>query len=231
MNLGIAFAALRFVLEGGTYVPPSILSICREVIGPSSTSRLIGRADEEDEAETADDRIGNGPDLAVPASPFGDAAEREAVGSLTSRQRAVLDDLGRGRINTQIARDLDLSEATVKVHVREVLRRLGVANRTQAAVIASNTLSHTEPSPPGDSKTSVGGRLALDIVDPGYRDTMKRPPGGPRFIVPRAAEPIRTVASGAFDRITGDPRQTIGSVNQGSGPNGVRPGTHEDHSC
>ena len=44
--------------------------------------------------------------------------------------------LGEGKSNKEIARQLDLSEHTVKVHVAAVLRILGVNNRTKAAMVA-----------------------------------------------------------------------------------------------
>jgi DNA-binding NarL/FixJ family response regulator len=64
------------------------------------------------------------------------AATNPQTSVLTARQRQVLEKLGQGKSNKQIARELDLSENTVKIHVTGVLRALGVDNRTQAAVIA-----------------------------------------------------------------------------------------------
>jgi DNA-binding NarL/FixJ family response regulator len=52
---------------------------------------------------------------------------------LTDRQIDVLRRLSEGRTNKTIARDLDLSEKTVKAHVTAILRALKVVNRTQAA--------------------------------------------------------------------------------------------------
>jgi len=43
-----------------------------------------------------------------------------------------------GETNKEIARDLDITEATVKVHIKTVLRKLDLSNRTQAAVWAVN---------------------------------------------------------------------------------------------
>jgi ATP/maltotriose-dependent transcriptional regulator MalT len=56
---------------------------------------------------------------------------------LTPRETQVYELLGEGRSNSEIARALFISEKTAKVHVRNVLRKLGVQNRTQAAVLAA----------------------------------------------------------------------------------------------
>ncbi|MBD9369966.1 response regulator transcription factor [Xanthomonas sp. XNM01] len=55
---------------------------------------------------------------------------------LTPQQFRVLQMLGEGRLNKQIAYDLGVSEATIKAHVTAVLRKLGVNNRTQAVLMA-----------------------------------------------------------------------------------------------
>jgi DNA-binding CsgD family transcriptional regulator len=54
---------------------------------------------------------------------------------LTDREREVLDLIGEGRSNRQIARVLDIAEKTVSVHVSHVLRKLGVHTRTEASVL------------------------------------------------------------------------------------------------
>lgn len=56
--------------------------------------------------------------------------------ALTSREREVLARLAEGRSNREIARLLQISEKTVKAHVSSVLAKLGVQDRTQAAVYA-----------------------------------------------------------------------------------------------
>jgi DNA-binding NarL/FixJ family response regulator len=58
------------------------------------------------------------------------------LGALTAREREVLAQLAEGRSNRQIARLLVMSEKTVKTHVSSVLAKLGVADRTQAALYA-----------------------------------------------------------------------------------------------
>jgi DNA-binding NarL/FixJ family response regulator len=60
------------------------------------------------------------------------------VSDLTAKQEEVLGRLHKGLSNKAIARQLDMSEATVKVHVRRIMRKFGVANRTQLAVAAMN---------------------------------------------------------------------------------------------
>lgn len=55
---------------------------------------------------------------------------------LTVREREVLGELAHGRSNREIARTLTLSEKTVKTHVSAVFSKLGVADRTQAALYA-----------------------------------------------------------------------------------------------
>lgn len=55
---------------------------------------------------------------------------------LTKREMQVLEGLAEGKANKEIARDLDLSEPTIKLHVKNLYRKIGAANRTQAALIA-----------------------------------------------------------------------------------------------
>ncbi len=58
---------------------------------------------------------------------------------LTAREREVLAQVARGRSNREIARALSLSEKTVKTHVSAILGKLGVQDRTQAALHAVRT--------------------------------------------------------------------------------------------
>jgi DNA-binding NarL/FixJ family response regulator len=64
------------------------------------------------------------------------AEGKDPLDQLTPREREVLELIGRGFPNKLIARELGLSEKTVKTHVGHVLAKLGVTDRTQAAVVA-----------------------------------------------------------------------------------------------
>jgi DNA-binding NarL/FixJ family response regulator len=60
----------------------------------------------------------------------------DGIDQLTTREREVLAELAKGKSNREIARALTVSEKTVKAHVSAVLAKLGVQDRTQAAVLA-----------------------------------------------------------------------------------------------
>jgi DNA-binding NarL/FixJ family response regulator len=67
-----------------------------------------------------------------------DEARAEACGEtgLTARELEVLEMVARGLPNRTVAEQLFLSDQTVKRHLRKVYRKLGVANRTEAALTA-----------------------------------------------------------------------------------------------
>jgi DNA-binding NarL/FixJ family response regulator len=77
-------------------------------------------------------------DEAPPASAIPDAG-------LTRRESEVLPLLALGHSNREIARQLFLSEKTVKAHLAAVFRKLGVSNRTQAALAAIAMDTQTPP--------------------------------------------------------------------------------------
>lgn len=76
-----------------------------------------------------------GAEAAAPPPPPG---ARELAQSLTPRETEVLQALCHGHTNKEIARALGLSEPTIKLHVKTLYRRLGVSNRTQAAMAAQS---------------------------------------------------------------------------------------------
>ncbi|OIQ98591.1 transcriptional regulatory protein DegU [mine drainage metagenome] len=58
------------------------------------------------------------------------------LNKLSSREREIIIMLARGVSNKEIARDLDLAESTIKIHVQGILRKLNLTSRVQAAVYA-----------------------------------------------------------------------------------------------
>lgn len=76
--------------------------------------------------------------------PFDMMSEKDAVSSgddfygLSLRERQTLHGLCEGKSNKEIARELDLQEVTVKLHVKNILAKLSVKNRTQAALFAQS---------------------------------------------------------------------------------------------
>jgi two-component system, NarL family, nitrate/nitrite response regulator NarL len=67
-----------------------------------------------------------------------DPAPGQMGSLLTGREVTVLRGICAGKSNKEIARDLDLQEVTVKLHVKTLSRKLGARNRTHAAMIARN---------------------------------------------------------------------------------------------
>jgi DNA-binding NarL/FixJ family response regulator len=78
--------------------------------------------------------------LSQPAQPARASAVPPTIAGLTARQQEVLALLARGLPNKLIARQLELSESTVKVHLLAIYRVLAVRNRTEAVVAAQKYL-------------------------------------------------------------------------------------------
>lgn len=70
------------------------------------------------------------------------------IASLTPQQARVLMMLSQGKLNKQIAYELDVSEATIKAHVSAILTKLGVDSRTQAVILAAKIDATARPSIP-----------------------------------------------------------------------------------
>jgi DNA-binding NarL/FixJ family response regulator len=81
-----------------------------------------------------------------PASMPSIADEASRLSRLSVRQYDILMRIMEGRLNKQIAAELNVGEQTVKVHVSEILRKLEVSNRTQAALLSERVLQgRTQP--------------------------------------------------------------------------------------
>jgi len=70
---------------------------------------------------------------------------RPAQASLTAREQEVLELVGEGLANKQIARRLGIAERTVKAHLTNVFQAIGVTDRTQAALWAQEHLREDKP--------------------------------------------------------------------------------------
>ncbi len=127
-DLDIAIEAVRLVRAGGTFIPESILKAAR--LNTTSTKP-------QGQPETGTDKIaatgGKSPPDSSPSSP-------SRLSMLTARQAAVVEALRRGKANKTIAYELDMRESTVKVHVRNIMKKLNAKNRTEVAYLASKSV-------------------------------------------------------------------------------------------
>ncbi len=88
-----------------------------------------------EELELAIRKVHSGSRL-IPGPVAERLAERMSGSNLTGRELEVLEEIVRGRSNKEIASILNISEATVKSHINNLLSKLGVTDRTQAATTA-----------------------------------------------------------------------------------------------
>ena len=120
---GLRAGASGFLLKDTT--PESLTDAIRTVAGgesvlaPSATTRLVSRFATLPDAQQTN----------RPAKP-------EVIGSLTERERDVFHLMAKGLSNREIARELFLSEHTVKIHVARTLSKLSLRDRIQAVVLA-----------------------------------------------------------------------------------------------
>jgi DNA-binding NarL/FixJ family response regulator len=84
----------------------------------------------------AGDRWAPASALDAPAANADEHAVAQRLRELTPQQFRVLQMLGAGLLNKQIAYELGVSEATIKAHMTAILRKLGASNRTQAVLLA-----------------------------------------------------------------------------------------------
>src|ERR1700753_604327 len=132
MTSHILIKSLELVMMGETVFPPAFLSFA---INPESHCA-------QEEAPQDDRR-----QIAI-------AADEEAAPRLSPREKSILRCLIEGDSNKSIARKTDITEATVKVHVKAILRKIRVRNRTQAAIWGMNN-RWLERSAPSHSPTLV----------------------------------------------------------------------------
>jgi DNA-binding NarL/FixJ family response regulator len=116
---------IRAVASGDAIVAPSTTRRLRERFAPQ-LSELAG---------PPTGRSGSGPSAA-------------GVGTLTDRERGVLELVARGLSNVEIAAELVVAEATVKTHVHRILAKLSLRDRVQAVVLAYE-IGLVSPGAPG----------------------------------------------------------------------------------
>jgi DNA-binding NarL/FixJ family response regulator len=129
MDPSLALKALSFILSGGSLFPPSALTW---LLGASS-----------DGVEPLQQ-----PKMSLQLNPCLPST------ALTPRQQQVMHLLRMGKSNKLIAQELGMQEATVKVHVRQILRKFQASNRTQAAIQATR-MPASEPSRLVDGEMSI----------------------------------------------------------------------------
>ena len=126
--------AIELVLLGQQIFPPQLVQLL--------AASELGRADDISDSPAMmalpppvpEDHLPAEAQVSRPAVVAGVGGEV----SLSEREGQILRLLGGGKSNKVIARELGISEATVKVHVKGLLRKVRVANRTQAAIWGLN---------------------------------------------------------------------------------------------
>lgn len=116
-------------------------SICKvwegdSVVSPEMMGKLVGLL-----RQPAADQQAVKPVLmpVTPGSASGNlaATQGDLIHQLSPREREILMLIARGNSNKHIARELDIAETTVKIHVQHILRKLSLTNRVHAAVYAT----------------------------------------------------------------------------------------------
>jgi two-component system nitrate/nitrite response regulator NarL len=132
MTCDVFIKSVELVMMGETIFPPAFLSFI-----------LDSEGNHQHEAAPSDE---NGEAIFVTT---GDTIAPQ----LSPREKSILRCLIEGNSNKCIARKIDIAEATVKVHVKAILRKIRVQNRTQAAIWGMNNAANSN-SPPSISDVS-----------------------------------------------------------------------------
>jgi len=139
--------SMELVIMGEIIFPPAFLSF---VLGP----------EDEQLGETAPRGEKNEAMLFT--------TEDTLTPQLSAREKSILRCLIEGNSNKCIARKIDIAEATVKVHVKAILRKIRVQNRTQAAISTVNNGTLTRPandiSPPSGSDVSKQLPRPVEVI-------------------------------------------------------------------
>ena len=171
--------SLELVMLGVTLLPPEILTFISDRQDRSRNGRAAGHnghaADDEDDADDgpADDDDDDGGDdgemvgTEVGTNEHVPQAKTSYTPRLSARQQSILRCLIQGDSNKTIARKMAIAEATVKVHVKAILRKIRVHNRTQAAIWAMSTgpfISAKDDASPALGKLPVEPFPSLEVA-------------------------------------------------------------------
>lgn len=125
------------VLLGHSLLPAELATLLHP--GSGDTERT-GEPDSATPWQPTHATAGPAPSAPTGAEPFLSDAGIRPLMSLSQREDEILRCLAKGFSNKMIARDLLIAEATVKAHVKALLRKMQVVNRTQAAIAAPRFL-------------------------------------------------------------------------------------------
>jgi two-component system nitrate/nitrite response regulator NarL len=171
--------SLELVMLGVTLLPPEILTFISDRQDRSRNGRAAGHnghaADDEDDADDGhadddDDDVGDDGEMVgteVGTNEHVSQANSSYTPRLSARQQSILRCLIQGDSNKTIARKMAIAEATVKVHVKAILRRIRVHNRTQAAIWAMSNgpfISAKDDASPALEKLPVEPFPSLDVA-------------------------------------------------------------------
>jgi DNA-binding NarL/FixJ family response regulator len=141
MPCDVFIKSMELVMMGETIFPPAFLSF---VLDPEGA--LLREAAPRDENNQA--------------TPIG--TKNTFAPQLSTREKLILRCLIEGDSNKCIARKINIAEATVKVHVKAILRKIRVQNRTQAAIWGMN--NGTLKRPADDSTVSKRPLIPLEVI-------------------------------------------------------------------
>src|SRR2546423_14911501 len=168
--------SLELVMLGVTLLPAEILNFISDRQNDSRNGHAAGHighvADEDDADEGHGDDDGGGDDGEMVGTEVGTnghapQAKTGYTPALSCRQQSILGCLIQGDSNKTIARKMAIAEATVKVHVKAILRRIRVHNRTQAAIWAMSNgpfISAKDDASPALEKLPVEPFPSLDVA-------------------------------------------------------------------
>jgi DNA-binding NarL/FixJ family response regulator len=168
--------SLELVMLGETILPAAVLSMVLE-------------HEDDDEEEHESEAIVRGVRKSAGVLL---GVERNDTPRLSARERCILKCLIEGDSNKVIARKIEIAEATVKVHVKAILRKVRVSNRTQAAIWAMNNGSLiSEMDSSASAKIAADPPLASRLVG-----ALTEPQANGSEMLPAVAESIDGAGNG-----------------------------------